>query len=250
MHIVIPTMGRVDKQDTLKSLEASPYPIILACPADEARAHSNLGRNVLPVPMHLKGIAATRQYIMRKTEDEHVVMMDDDLRFSVRREDDPTKFRIPEPVDIRKMLRRLDRLLREYAHASIAMREGANRNTEPLITCSRTARVIGYQRETFFKTGVDFRNNTVMDDFEATLHLITHGYPNAILNTHVQNQRGSGTVGGAALYRDLEMQERAALLLASRYPDFVTPVRKKTKVAWGGQERTDVIVQWKKALKK
>jgi len=45
----------------------------------------------------------------------------------------------------------------------------------------------------------------------------------------------------------MEAQDRAARALKERFPDFVTLVKKKTKTAWEGQERTDVIIQWKKA---
>jgi len=38
-------------------------------------------------------------------------------------------------------------------------------------------------------------------------------------------------------------------LLAELHPGLVKVVTKETKGAWGGGTRTDVVVQWKKALK-
>lgn len=250
MHIYIPTMGRVDKQDTLVSLTGKgeiPFPVTLVCPRSEEPAHLKRGRNVISPPDDVQRIAATRQWIMEWADDDYVVMMDDDLTFAARRTDEPTKFRVMEHEDTVKMLDVLREMFSIFKHVSIAMREGANRDTDVIRSCCRVARVIGYHKPTFFAEGADFRNSTVMDDFEVTLHLLTRGHSNGVLNSYVQNQRGSGTEGGAALYRDLDMHRAAAELLSSRYPEYVKTVQKTTKTAWGGATRTDVIVQWKKA---
>lgn len=252
MEIFIPSMGRADMQHTLKELMgASPYPISVVVTEDEFSEYCGAlppGASIHSVPRFFQGIAATRQFIMSTlATSDHVVMMDDDLSFAVRRTDEPDKFRTATKDDIRWMLQQLHALLHRYAHVSVAMREGANRRTDDVITCTRVARVIGYDRNVFLAEGADFRNSIVQDDFEVTLHLLTRGYKNGVLNSFVQNQRGSGTAGGASAYRTMDVQKRSCELLASRYPQFVKPVVKKTKTAWGGQERTDVIVQWKAA---
>jgi hypothetical protein len=252
MHIYIPTMGRPRLQYTLNALKAeSQFPITLVVPCEEFAQYSQslITHPIICPPTTVQRIAATRQWIMEQASDNHVVMMDDDLTFAVRRTDDPTRFRDPEPGEISRMLYKLNSLLDDYAHAGIATREGGNRNTDRLMHATRAPRVIGYDREIFFTECVDFRNSFTMDDFEATLHLLTRGFSNAILNEYVQNQKGSGTAGGASAYRDLAMCKASAELLQSRYPDFVKTVEKTTKTAWGGATRTDVIVQWKKALK-
>jgi hypothetical protein len=41
--------------------------------------------------------------------------------------------------------------------------------------------------------------------------------------------------------------ESSAKGLAELHPGFVKVVRKETKGAWGGGERVDVQIQWKKA---
>jgi hypothetical protein len=45
----------------------------------------------------------------------------------------------------------------------------------------------------------------------------------------------------------MESQSKAAHALKERFPEFVNMVQKQTKTAWGGQARTDVIIQWKAA---
>ena len=54
-------------------------------------------------------------------------------------------------------------------------------------------------------------------------------------------------MGGCSTYRTMELQGAAAEKLAAKHHPFVKVVIKKTKTAWGGAERKDVIVQWKKA---
>lgn len=250
MVVVIPTMGRVNKQDTLNSLRGmSVCDVMLACPVSEHAEHVRQGRLALAVPDDVKGIAATRQWIMwwAVGKFDTVCMMDDDLTFAVRRVDNPTLFRDASVDDINAMLWDLNRQMQKHVHGSISMREGANRDINKYRRCSRVARVIAYDVEKFFQLGCDFRHSTVMDDFEVTLQLLTKGYPNIILNNYVQNQRGSGTEGGASLYRTLDVHAAAARTLAARWPAFVKTVEKTTKTAWGGATRTDVVVQWKKA---
>lgn len=251
MHIYIPSMQRASMQYTLEAIkEESPYPITLVVPAEELDDYTVANPGVGIIGTNCKGIANTRDWIMAiaSRDEEHVLMMDDDLTFYARRNDDPTKFRNLDKGEIREMLTSVHALLHKYVHVGIAPREGANRNISPVLSCTRAPRVIGYRMAEFFESGASFANSTVMDDFEVTLHLLTRGYENGILNSFVQNQRGSGTVGGASTYRTLEVHAAAAKKLAERYPQFVKTVEKTTARAWGGATRTDVIIQWKRAL--
>lgn len=254
MNIYIPTMRRERLQYTLAAIRSeSLFPIILVTPYEEWGTYRNqISRSenvtIVSTPEHVKGIAATRQWIMEQATDNHVLMMDDDLSFAVRRTDDPTRFREPESGEIRDMLQKLDDMLMIFPHIGLATREGGNRNTEPVLIATRAPRVIGFRRDVFMQEGVDFRNSIVQDDFEAALHLLTRGHPNGVLNSFVQNQKGSGTAGGASVYRTMELHAESCRRLQARYPDFVKLVEKTTKTAWGGATRTDVVIQWKKAL--
>ena len=261
MRIFIPSMRRSHIQYTVESIQKeSPFFITVVVPFEEwdtyesyrkAKRWSEKVDVISPPPDLPQGIGPTRQWILHEASkdetDNKFIAMDDDLTFAVRRGDEPEKFREPQSGEIREMLVTLSELLDTYAHVSVATREGANRNTEELIHCVRAMRVTGFRRDIAIACGVDHRESTVMEDFEVTLKLLTSGYENAILNTFVQNQKGSNTAGGASVYRTTELQDAAARKLQARYPDFVKLVRKKTKTAWNGQERTDVIVQWKKA---
>ena len=257
MQIFVPSTHRAHIPYTVNSIVAeSPFPITVVVPFneyDEYRTKMPEKVGVISPPPDLPmGIGHTRQWILHeasKNETDHkFIAMDDDLTFAVRRTEEPTKFREPLMGEIGAMLSTLKFLLDKYAQVSVSTREGANRNTEFLTHCVRAMRVTGFRRDVLLNVGVDHRESTVMEDFEVTLNLLTHGYGNATLNSFVQNQKGSNSAGGASVYRTMEMQEAAAKKLQARYPDFVSLVRKQTKTAWNGMERTDVIVQWKKAL--
>ncbi|MEQ1572800.1 MAG: hypothetical protein ABL993_01005 [Vicinamibacterales bacterium] len=248
MRIFIPTRGRINAQPTYDALRE--HGVVLVCPPDEFDAHRLRYRKVLATPPNIQGIAATRQWIMELPGDPHIVMMDDDLKFAVRRGDDPTKFEgMPSRWgSVQHMLAELEMLFKRYSHVSISPREGANRDATPVLENRRALRVLGYNADVFREIGGSFQaGGPVMEDFEVALQFLTSGHASGILNSYVQDQGMSGAAGGCSTYRTLGVQEDGALTLARRWPAFVKTVQKTTKTAWGGATRTDVIVQWKKA---
>lgn len=174
-------------------------------------------------------------------------MLDDDLVFYKRRIDDPTKFETANSLQIEDMFFCLESALDEYAMVGVAPREGANRNTERYQFNTRLMRVLGFRLDVLSKEDIRFDKLPVMEDFCATLQLLTRGYDNLMLNNWCHNQFGSNTSGGCSSYRTPEVQRAAAEGLAAMFPEFVTVVKKTTKTAWGGGERYDVRVAWKQA---
>lgn len=85
-----------------------------------------------------------------------------------------------------------------------------------------------------------------MEDLDITLQLLRHEYKNHVSYHYAQGQaRGSQTEGGCSSYRDRPFMERCAYALAEPHPRFGRIVKRQTKCArWGG-ERTDVTVLWK-----
>ena len=249
MQLVIPTLGRAlnSLQPTYNQLLEAGYEPTLVVQPQEERLYEHIGRTEV-LPDNIKGIAATRDWIIHKMDDGPVCMFDDDLHFAVRREDDPTRFRQPEVHDIRAMINAVDASLEEFPHVSIGSREGGNRVTEPVSYNTRMMRVLAYDRAVLREHQIYFSPMEVMEDFHVTLQLLRLGYDCAVLNAWVSNQAGgSAAPGGCSTFRTLDLQAANAHRLAARHPGFVKVVQKKTKTAWGGQERTDVVVQWKQA---
>jgi hypothetical protein len=177
-------------------------------------------------------------------------MVDDDLWFYKRREDDPTKLREITSEEIRDAFFRMEYMLgrEDFAHVGFAAREGANRNTDPYMYNTRIMRVLGYDRQLVQALDAKFSDMEVMEDFHIALSLLRAGHQNVILNDYAHNQAGgSAAAGGCSHFRTPELHALNAERLAALHPGFVKVVKKQTKTAWGGGERTDVNVQWKKA---
>lgn len=203
-------------------------------------------KNILAVDT--SGIGNVRQHIIDISKGA-VLMLDDDLSFFARRADDPTKLVKTTESGRSHMLCCVAELMENdgYAHVAIAVREGANRNTDELLFNTRCLRALGYNATILKKEKVRFDRLPVMEDFDVALQLLRKGYASATLNTFVQDQGTSNAPGGCSTYRTKDVQELGALGLERLHPDFVTVVQKETKGAWGGGVRTDVRIAWKKA---
>lgn len=246
MQIFIPTMQRTHDQRTLNVLAGAGFHPILVVPRNELSDYRRVWRQCVACPA--KGIAMTRQWIMDFAEaDGHIVMMDDDLSFHVRRSDDPTKFTQATPVDVRRMVKSIDATLKKFAHVGVLAREGGNRITDPFVDCSRPLRVYAYNMKKVREAEVAYHKGLVQDDFDMTLQLLRKGYANRILCNFVNDQVTSNAPGGASTYRTMDVHNASVKKLAELHAPHVRVVEKQTKGAWQGQARLDVVISWKKA---
>lgn len=249
MQIFIPTRGRVF-QETWTSLPPELADrVVFVIPWNQLESVVGSDRYCsLRTPVGVDGIGPTRQWILENTDEDKFVMLDDDLVFATRREDDPTKFSQSTPEEILGLFDSINLCLDKYAHVGVSTREGGNRDIDNFNYNCRLLRILAYRRDVLLSEGVRFDRIELMEDFDATLQLLRHGYPNVRINTMVHNQRSSNAPGGCSTYRTLERQSAAANRLAELHPSFVSVVTKKTKTAWNGQERQDVRIQWKQAF--
>ena len=262
MIVYIPTYKRLDRQPTATALAKAGVNVALVVRQEEAlravEVAANLSKNapgavtVATLPPTVTNIGQTRQWIMEHSNEEVVIMMDDDLVFARRgkRDDNPLYLSPCDDDDIYLMVGWLEEITYTgYCLAGISAREGNNRKEGMYEHCARMMRAWAIHRKTFFDIGARFDNLPCIEDFDVILHFLVNGYENIINNTYTTNQAGSNVAGGCSTYRTLEVQADAARALAAKYPDFVKAVDKTTKGAWGGGTRTDVTVQWKKAFK-
>jgi hypothetical protein len=254
MKIYIPTYGRAARQVTLKNLPpALRDRVSLVVQQREAHLYAGFKGQVevKVLPGHIRTIGPTRDWIIQshrvKKHGDALVMLDDDIKFDTRRKDDPTKFLTSTEREVERLFRDLEVILQSYTHAGVLAREGGNRVTEEVIYCTRMMRVLAYNVREMQKEKIQFSRLKVMEDFDVTLSLLRRGHQNAILCNWVQGQGSSNAEGGCSHYRTLSLHAQSAVGLKKLHPEFVKLVQKKTKSAWGGEERTDVIVQWKRA---
>lgn len=250
MDIVIPTYDRVHKQTTYDNLPRKwQERVKLVVRADEESQHP-IDRDLIVLPTNVREIGDVRHWLIHNCEElksDSLVMLDDDMVFAARRTDQPNKFCNMTDQDFDNMFTDLQFQLEKYAHAGISHREGANRNTDPYVECTRQMRVLGYQKSILRANAITGRT-PVMEDFDVTLQLLRLGWPNRLCNSWVHNQGGSQVTGGCSQMRTPLVQTKAANMLHELHPRFVKVVRKETKTSWGGLPRTDVTIYWKKAF--
>lgn len=251
MKIYIPSMGRVGNQITFNNLPPKLQRLaVLVVPQSEAKQHGQIP--ILVHPAKCKSIGPVRQFIIEAHDipahGPKLIMLDDDLTFFQRREDEPSRFRNAEPADIIAGFLAVEKLLSsKVPHAGIRHREMAQ-DAAVVQYGTRALRALAYHAGAMRSLKVRFDRSIVMEDFDVTLQLLRMGLPNAVFSGLIQNQVRSNAPGGCSTYRTAEKQKEGAMTLKKLHPDFVKVVEKTTKGAWGGGTRTDVVVSWKKAL--
>lgn len=252
MDIHIHTYGRADlrRQHTLRALHEAGIHSTLVVQQREKDLYDWEGPHTLyELPSKIQTRTPTWDHSIHDMNgSDHVVVLDDDLNFAVRRADDPTRFRQIQPGDLQEMFRAIDNQLLGFPMVGIGSREGGNRVTEPFVFNTRIMRVLGFRRSYFKEHGIVGSPLVVMADFHMNLQVLRSGADTCICNNWVNNQaEGSDAPGGCNTYRTHKTLEEGAYALAARHNGFVKVRRKETKGAWGGGTRVDVTVQWKKA---
>lgn len=259
MKIYIPTRGRVERQTTWDGLPPElKDAAVLVCSSAEATAHLERNRNVLVCPE--EGIIRKRQWIMDKSWEDKLIMLDDDLIFLRRKDQGAWNLARCSPNDTKALFFLVEELLDVFPQVGVSPRQGNNRFfPETLVTCNRVTNFHGYDTKIMREAGIKFHDpmfpaTFTMEDFHVSLSLLSQGYQNAIVTDFAWDQHGSNSAGGCALYRTADTQRQSAQLLAARHPGLVRVTEKETKGGWGGVAsaagggiRTDVVISWKKA---
>lgn len=259
IRLYITSTGRAQRQLTWRRLPKRYRKlckvVIYREERDEYKAEG-LPTLVYPGP---RGLSGKRQWIIewhrQHCDTPYLILLDDDLDFQKRRKDNPKRAKVATRKGVGKMLDKVTYLLTKYAHAGVLLRNlgAVDGFTERSCTyTSRMLNVLGYNTDILAKHKVRFDRVPCMSDFDVTLQLLELGYKNAIYCKYLQGQSsqhsGFSGIGGCSTYRTPEMQKQSALKLAKLHKGLVKIVTRKTKMSWGGGERTDVRISWKKAL--
>jgi hypothetical protein len=256
MKIYIPTRGRANDQVTLSHFpEELRKEVTLVVNEYEADQYSKYDCKIMACPESVVyDIATKRKYICENADDNKIVMLDDDLRFYIRKSTNDWHLRYLEPDEFPALFGLLDKWLDDYAHCGVSAREGNNRVEHLSAETTRYMRVLAYNLDMFKGKDIELFRTKVMSDFDMNLQLLSKGLPNKVSFYYAQGHGSSNAPGGCSEWRNVEMQSKGAEILQSLHPEVVKVVERETKTAWGaGKEgtviRKDVNVQWKKALK-
>lgn len=257
MHVgyYIPSRSRPDNVGTLRGLPQSIRSKVFVMVTKGQKKEyvaANPGVHIVEAPASAVDAGTKREAIIKHARRKgftHIIMFDDDLRFFVRRTDDTTKFAPATGPDVARMIRLIERKLKEgYAHVGVTAKHGSNRTPVGGMEVTRMMRVLAYDLSVLKEEKVRYDRLKLMTDFDVTLQLLRKGYPNFVVTDFAQDHAGSNTEGGCSEYRTKEMLAEAAHQLAEFHHPFVKVVEKETKGSWGGGKRTDVVIYWKKAF--
>lgn len=261
MYIFIPSTHRHDKidrgplQDLTEEVRGR-HKVHYVVPDGEGLSYREaLPRDVGVITTAAKGIAQTRHIIGLHCRDrvvDHFLMLDDDIRFLVRRDEDDWRLRGPNTDEVMEMLSAVDKSLLLYDHVGISAREGNNRigtgGKSLRAENTRTLRALAYQTESFLS--VEHGRVDVMEDFDVNLQILRQGGSNCCLHYWAQGQAMTNAPGGCSTYRTHAVHEKSAHKLAELHPGLVRLRQKTNKTDREGfGTRTEVTIQWKKAAK-
>jgi len=156
MVIYIPSIGRADRVKTLSKMpDKWLKKTYLVVPEKEVDAYGY--KKIIAVPNRIKGIAATRQYILENSKENLLLMLDDDLRFCARKSKTGIKLREATPNDVDKIFSIMEAWLKKgYAHVGLASRPEASFYIINYRECTRVNNFHGYNRKIIMKENIKF----------------------------------------------------------------------------------------------
>lgn len=257
--VYVPSLSRWQRSLTLEFLQgAGCTPYLVVPPAQRAQYGPLAARHgATLLPMAAKGIAAVRQGIglhAQATGGKHAkfLMLDDDLRFSVRKNDMDWGLRPCAATDMEECLMVVESLLYRYAHVAISARQANNGlKRYPHTVIGRPLRALAYRAQAF--NDCEHQRVQIMEDFDVTLQLLRRGYPNAIVSQFAQDQAATQQPGGCSDYRSHALHEKNVRKLAKLHAPFVKLVQKENKSRSGNtmtdefRVRLEANIAWKKA---
>lgn len=244
--IIIPTRGRLNFQHTLKRLPPKLHKMTqVVCPSDEVAAHKKNWPliTVTKQPDDNMTIAKKREWIIKKAKSDKILMLDDDLEFFAKRDDDPTRMLPATPEQITWWIKDLFKKLGpKIPHAGFGPKLMNNQMPAGWKSPGRMIYSLGYYLPVVRKECELGRIET-REDMDITLQLLRKGYPNAVCYTIACGQT-YGRDGGCSGQRTLEGSNADAHKLAELHQGYVKVVQRDYK----GNPRQEVICSWLKAL--
>jgi hypothetical protein len=205
--------------------------------------------NVAPQPDPAWRIHEKRAWILEHWFAEgfdKIIMLDDDLRFATRMNENDWHLKEIQGNDLAAEFNRIEEKLGpEFPHVGFGQRQGNNQLEEVgWRSPGKMCYALGYYLPTVLKECV-LRRIALREDMELSLQLLVKGYPNAVWQTTVVDQRGYDWPGGTKDERTVEISNAEAKKLADLFPNYVSTVERAYK---SSVPRVEVVVQWKKAL--
>ncbi len=232
MRVFIPTRGREGRQITAKALTKAGIHFTLVLSQPEEHPYPS-------IQVSANNLAEKRQCIMNEAGFEKVVMLDDDLRFRARTEEN--RFLKATPSKLFSMFKIIDGMLDHYAQVGVADEFMAQHRPRGWTVGGRYNQLLAFNPMIFPECMPQFRQVSV-EEQDFNLQLLTQGYPACVINEWTKTEVPYAK-GGCSSYRDGDNEERCFREFADRWPGLVQ-LRESNTTASGLR----VQISWKKAL--
>lgn len=253
--IIIPTLGRCDKQITYNNLpkKYSTKVKFVVQPHEYDIMKEKYGDSVLCLPSSINRIAATREWIFNKFRDTRHMVFDDDLDFVVKEPNSgegtkwlSRKFTDQDFDDAFDLMNTwmddgitYGGLLPAWVIPDVKqwpIRENQRIMTNVFYNGPKIPRDLEWNRV------------AAAEDFDVNLQLLTRGFKNRISAKYMVTCSETNAKGGCSIWRTLEVHNEAQKELAKLWPDFVTVKEKEVASGpWKGQIKLATTIQHKKA---
>lgn len=254
MKIAIMTRGRVGKVRTADSIPRDWMDMTyIVCPKEEVGAHRRYhpSLNVISEGDTTLNYSQKFHNIVNGHYPElgrQILIMDDDLRFSIRNPQVPGSLVSAYENEVNNGLSVLQTMMEDYPLVGFHARLMGNNAPVGIKECTRINAVQGVNLDLIGPIKLDYW--PILADMVLNLTMMYEGKKTAIFCGLFWDQIGpSNAPGGCSLHRTQEQQTEAVLGLAKMFPEVVKVVEKEVKKGWFGGKRVDFRIQWKMAYK-
>jgi hypothetical protein len=229
MLIAIPSKGRPNNCPSYERLEGN---CVLFVPESEFHQYKTKYKNVISIPISVKGITQTRNWILKNTDERWVVMIDDDVKYAgynLLLDTKCKKVEIKESDIWVQEFKKLFSITEQFNYKIWGIKtESAPMSTYPykpfLFKSYVTASCMGIINDKSYYFDENF---IVKEDYEICLrHISEFGGIIAARYLHWENSHWEDD-GGCKDYRTQKVEEDSIKLLKSMYPNLVSGVTRK-----------------------
>jgi len=229
MIIAIPSKGRAGETTSEKILHDK---CVYYVPESEAHQYSQFIKNVIPVPNTVIGITATRNWILKNTNDKKIVFVDDDVRscgYILINKNNAKKIEITDPLFWYDEFLKIFDVCEQLDYKIWGLKtEDQLKSCYPykpiLFQSYVTASCMGIVNDGTYYFDEEFK---VKEDYELCLrHIKERGGLIAIRYLHWENEHWE-TDGGCKDYRTIDVERNAIKKLVKMYPGMIREAKRK-----------------------
>ena len=247
-RIYIPTIGRSDRQITWNNLSQKwKDKTVLVIDSSEENMYNE---PTITIPKEVKGIASTREWIVKQAKEEKICMFDDDLDLVYTRTSEETGAtnRKLNDDELDEMFDLMDRWLDDHVFCGLDATWSHPQFKIDYKFCGRVCSNVFYNTKTLPVNDINWTDIEISEDYNVALQLLTKGFSNKVSTRYRVNPVGNFSSGGCSSYRTIDLHNRSFVELQKKFPQFVE-LREKTQNSglWKGKERLAGTIQWKKA---